>query len=305
MYSSDMERLNYHHLFYFWMVAKVGTIAAACKELHLAQPTISAQLGALEDAIGQKLFARAGRQLVLTDTGRTVYRYADGIFSLGQELMGALESGQSGSREHINVGIADVLPKLVVYRLLEPVSALDDPVRLVCPEAPATELFGRFATRELDLVLSDTPIGPEVSVRAFNHPLGKCGVSIMGTKELATPHRRRGFPGSLDGAPFLLPTRNATLRLALERWFDSEKIHPLVVAEIEDSALLKVFGQAGAGLFAVPDIVEQEVLRQYGVRVVGHVSSIEERFFGISIEKKPKHRAVAAIVDAARHTLFR
>jgi LysR family transcriptional activator of nhaA len=300
MYHSDMERLNYHHLFYFWVVAKEGTIAAACKELQVAQPTISTQLRALEDAIGRKLFVRAGRHLVLTDTGRTVYRYADGIFALGQELMGTLESGHDESRERINVGIADVLPKLVAHRLLEPISNLDDPVRLVCHEAPATELLGRLATRELDLVLSDSPIGSEVSLRAFSHLLGKCGVLIMGTKDLATARRRREFPSSLDGAPFLLPTTNTTLRGGLERWFEAENIHPMVVAEIEDSALLKAFGQAGAGLFAVPAVVEQEVMRQYGVRVVGNAPSVEERFFAITTEKKPKHRAVAAIVDAAR-----
>lgn len=305
MYNPDMEWLNYHHLFYFWVVAREGTIAAACKQLNLAQPTISAQLRALEDAISRKLFARVGRRLVLTDTGRTVYRYAEGIFSLGEELMGVLESGRSGSPERIHVGITDVLPKLVAYRLLEPISTLDNPVRLVCHEASATELLARLAIHELDLVLSDSPVGPDVSVQAANHLLGKCGVVIMGTKDLASASRRRGFPNSLDGAPFLLPTRNTALRGGLERWFEAENIHPRVVAEIEDSALLEAFGQAGAGLFAVPDVVEQEVLRQYRVRAVGHLPSIEERFFGISIEKKPKHRAVAAIVDAARQKLFR
>jgi LysR family transcriptional activator of nhaA len=305
MYGYDMERLNYHHLFYFWMVAKEGTIAAVCKQLSLAQPTISAQLRALENTIDRKLFVRVGRRLVLTDTGRTVYRYADSIFSLGEELMGVLEVGGSGSPERINVGITDALPKLVAHRLLEPVSILDNPVRLICHEASATELLARLAIHELDLVLSDSPAGLEVSVQAFNHLLGKCGAVIMGTKDLATARRRRAFPNSLDGAPFLMPTRNTTLRVGLERWFEAENIHPMVVAEIEDSALLMEFGQAGAGLFAVPDVVEQEVLRQYRVRVVGHPASIEERFFGISIEKKPKHRAVTAIVDAARQRLFR
>ena len=303
MYCSGMDRLNYHHLLYFWMVAKEGTIAAASKELHLAQPTISAQLRALEDTIGRKLFVRVGRRLVLTDTGHTAYRYAEGIFSLGEELMGVLESGRSGSPDRINVGITDGLSKLVAYRLLEPISTLDKPVRLVCHEASATRLLTRLAKHELDLVLSDSPAGPEVSVQAFNHLLGKCRVVIMGTKSLATARRRRAFPGSLDGAPFLLPARNTTMRGGLERWFESESIHPKFVAEIEDSALLKVFGQAGSGLFAVHDIVEQEVLRQYGVRVLGHVPSIEERFYGICIEKKPKHRGVAAIVDAIRPTL--
>ena len=178
-------------------------------------------------------------------------------------------------------------------------------MQLICYESTQAELLARLAIHDLDLVLSDSPVGPEVSVRAANHLLGKCGVVIMGTKDLATAPRRRQFPGSLDGAPFLLPTRNTTLRAGLERWFEAENIQPMVVAEFEDSALLKVFGQAGAGLFAVPEVVEQEVRRQYGVRVVGHAPSIEEQFYGISIEKKTKHRAVAAIVDAARQKLFR
>ena len=152
--------------------------------------------------------------------------------------MGVLESGRSGSPERINVGIADVLPKLVAYRLLKPISTLDNPVRLVCHEASATELLARLAIHELDLVLSDSPVGPEVSVQAANHLLGKCGVLIMGTKDLATARRRRAFPSSLDGAPFLLPTRNTTLRGGLDRWFEAENIHPMVVAEIDDSALL-------------------------------------------------------------------
>jgi LysR family transcriptional activator of nhaA len=299
-----MDRLNYHHLFYFWVVAKEGTVAAACKKLHLAQPTISAQLRKFENTIGHALFARVGRRLVLTDAGRNAYRYAEGIFSLGEELMGVLESGRSGSPERINVGITDVLPKLVAHRLLEPISTLANPMRLVCYEASVTELLARLAVHQLDLILSDSPVGPEVSVQAFNHLLGKCGVVIVGTKDLATARCRRAFPRSLDGAPFLLPTRNTALRGALEQWFEAENIHPLVVAEIEDSALLKVFGQAGAGLFAVPDVVEQEVLRQYSVRVVGHLPSVEERFFGISIEKKPKHPAVGAIIDAARQGLL-
>lgn len=304
MYSPDMEWLNYHHLLYFWVVAKEGTIAAACKELNLAQPTISAQLRTLENMIGHKLFARVGRRLVLTDTGRTVYRYAESIFSLGEELMGVLECGRSGNPERVNIGITDVLPKLVAYRLLEPISTLDNPVRLVCHEARATELLARLAIHQLDLVLSDSPVGSEASVQAYNHLLGKCGVLIMGTKDLATAHGGRAFPSSLDGAPFLLPTRSTMLRGGLERWFEEEKIHPMVVAEVEDSALLREFGQAGAGLFAVPDIVEQEVLRKYGVLVVGRVPSIEERFFAVTTEKKPKHRAVATIVDNAQK-LFR
>lgn len=298
-----MEWLNYHHLLYFWVVAKEGTIAAACKELNLAQPTISAQLRVLEDSLGEKLFTRVGRNLALTETGRVVYRYADEIFSLGRDLMDTLKGRPTDRPLRLTVGVADVLPKLVAYRLLEPAFQLPEPVQLICHEGSPARLLTQLATYELDLVLSDSPIGPDVKVRAFNHLLGECGVSIFGTKELATKYRRR-FPSSLDGAPFIIPTGNTALRRAMEHWFDSEDIRPLVVGEFEDSALLKVFGQAGAGLFIAPTVIEKEVQRQYSVRVVGRLESVRERFYAISVEKKVKHPAVVAIADEAREKLF-
>ena len=303
MYYRGMEWLNYHHLHYFWVVAKEGTIAAACEKLHLAQPTISAQLRALENAIGDKLFKRVGRNLVLTDTGRMVYRYADDIFSLGGELLDTLRGRPTGNPLRFSVGVADVLPKLVAYRLLEPALKLPETIQLVCRESTPAELLAQLAIHELDLVLSDSPIGPDIRVRAFNHLLGECGVSIFGTKELATAYRRR-FPRSLDGAPFLLPPDNTSLRRSLEQWFDSQGVRPSAVAEFDDSALLKVFGQAGAGLFAAPDVIEKEVRRQYGVRVIGRLESVRERFYAISVERKVKHPAVVAIAQAAREKLF-
>ncbi len=303
MYGSGMEWLNYHHLLYFWVVAKEGTIAAACEELMLAQPTISAQIRALENALGEKLFRRSGRYLVLTETGRVVYQYADEIFSLGRELTDTLKGRPTGSPVRFNVGVADVLPKLVAHRLLEPALSLPEKVRLVCYESTQAELLAKLAIHELDLVLSESPIGPDVQVRAFNHLLGECGISIFGPKALADSYRRR-FPASLDGAPFLLPTVATALRRELEHWFDAEDIRPAVVGEFDDSALLKVFGQAGAGLFAAPDVIEKEVRRQYGVRVIGRVKAVRERFYAISVERKVKHPAVIAIAHAARNKLF-
>ncbi|MCP4591359.1 MAG: transcriptional activator NhaR [bacterium] len=298
-----MEWLNYHHLHYFWAVAKMGTIAAACEKLHVAQPTISAQLRTLENSFGEKLFKRVGRNLVLTDTGRTVYRYADDIFSLGGELLDTLKGRPTGNPLRFSVGVADVLPKLIAHRLLEPALKLPEPIQLVCRESTPAELLARLAVHELDLILSDSPIGPDVRVRAFNHLLGECGITIFGSEELATAHRRR-FPRSLDGAPFLMPAGNTTLRRSLDFWFDSEDIRPSVVGEFDDSALLKVFGQAGAGMFAAPDVIEKEIRRQYDVRVVGRVESVRERFYAISVERKVKHPAVAAIAHAAREKLF-
>jgi len=298
-----MEWLNYHHLLYFWVVAKKGSIVAACKELHLAQPTISAQIRSLERSLGEKLFTRAGRNLALTETGRVVYRYADEIFSLGRDLLDTVKGRPTGRPLRFNVGVADVLPKLVAYRLLEPALQLSEQIQLVCHEGSPAGLLARLATYELDLVLSDSPIGPDVRVRAFNHLLGECGVSIFGTKDLATRYRRR-FPKSLYGAPFIIPKTSTALRRALEHWFDSEDIRPSVVGEFEDSALLKVFGQAGVGLFATPTVIEKEVQRQYGVRVVGRLESVRERYYAISVEKKVKHPAVVAIADEARQKLF-
>ncbi|MCH7993054.1 MAG: transcriptional activator NhaR [Planctomycetes bacterium] len=298
-----MEWLNYHHLLYFWVVAKEGTIAAACKELNLAQPTISAQLRTLERSLGEKLFTRVGRNLALTETGHVVYRYADDIFSLGRDLLDTVKGRPTGRPIRFNVGVADVLPKLVAYRLLEPALHLSEQVQLVCHEGSPAELLTRLATYDLDLVLSDSPIGPGIKVRAFSHLLGECGVSIFGTKELATKYRRR-FPKSLDGAPFIIPTANTALRRALEHWFDSEDLRLSVFGEFEDSALLKVFGQAGVGLFAAPTVIEKEVQRQYSVKVVGRLESVRERFYAISVEKKVKHPAVLAIADEARQKLF-
>lgn len=303
MYPGGMQWLNYHHLLYFWVVAREGTIAAACKELNLAQPTISAQIRSLERSLGEKLFTRVGRNLALTETGRLVYRYADDIFTLGRDLLDTVQGRPTGRPLRFNVGVADVLPKLVAYRLLEPALHLAEQVQLVCHEGSPPELLTRLAVYELDLVLSDSPIGPDVKVRAFNHLLGECGVSIFGSGKLAARYRRR-FPKSLDGAPFIFPTANTALRRAMEHWFDGEDIRPSVLGEFEDSALLKVFGQAGVGLFAAPTVIETEVRRQYGVKVVGRLDSVRERFYAISVEKKVKHPAVLAIADEARQKLF-
>ncbi|GAG15603.1 unnamed protein product, partial [marine sediment metagenome] len=225
------------------------------------------------------------------------------IFSLGRDLMDTLKGRPTGRPLRLTVGVADVVPKLVAYRLLEPALHLPEPVQLICHEGTPPELLTRLAVYELDLVLSDSPIGPDVKVRAFNHLLGECSVSIFGTKELATKYRRRS-PSSLDGTPFIIPTGNTALRRALEHWFDSKDIRPSAVGEFEDSALLKVFGQAGAGLFAAPTVIEKEVQRQYNVRVVGRLESVRERFYAISVEKKVKHPAVVAIADEARQRLF-
>jgi LysR family transcriptional activator of nhaA len=298
-----MARLNYHHLLYFWTVAREGSIARACAQLHLTQPTISGQLRRLEKALGAKLFDRVGRNLVLTDTGRVVYGYADDIFSLGRELQDTLRGRPAGRPLRLLVGVADTLPKEIAYRLLEPAQRLAEPVQLVCDHGKLEYLLGRLAVNALDVVLADAPVSPTTKVRAFNHLLGECCVSFMAAPSLAAAYRR-GFPKSLDGAPFLLPAEDTTLRRSLEQWFDAEGIHPRVRGEFADPALLKVFGESGGGVFTVRSAVERETRQRYRVRPLGRIESIRERFYAISVERKLKHPAVVAITEAARAELF-
>ncbi len=298
-----MNWINYHHLLYFWTVAKEGSIARATSELRLAQPTISGQIRSLEESLGEKLFQRSGRNLILTDVGRVVFRYADEIFSLGRELQDVLKGGPSSRPLCLLVGVADVVPKLVAYRLLEPALRLSEPVQIVCREDKPDRLLAELAVHHLDVVLSDAPVGPTIRIRAFNHLLGECGVVFMAAPRLAAAYRR-GFPKSLDGAPLLLPTENTTERRSLDQWLMSKGIRPRVVGEFEDSALLKVFGQTGNGIFAVPSVIETEVQRQYQVQAIGRVEDVRERFYAISVERRLKHPAVVAISEAARKKLF-
>jgi LysR family transcriptional activator of nhaA len=301
--EATMEWLNYHHLLYFWTVARTGGVSAASAELRLAQPTISGQLRLLEEHFGEKLFHRVGRRLELTDVGRLVYRYADEIFSLGRELTDAVRGRPTGRPLRFAVGIADQVPKLVAYRLMEPALKLPEPVRLVCREDKPERLLADLAVHALDLVLTDAPLNPSINVRAFSHLLGECGTTIFGARPLVARYRR-GFPRSLDGAPFLLPTENTVLRRSLDQWFAQQDLHPAVVSEFEDSALLKAFGERGMGLFAAPTAIEAEIRRQYGVQAIGRTEVVRERFYAISVERRLKHPAVLAISEAAKVKLF-
>jgi LysR family transcriptional activator of nhaA len=297
-----MEWLNYHHLLYFWTVGRIGSVSRASAELRLTQATVSAQLKSLEQSLGEKLFHKSGRHLILTDTGKVVFRYAEEIFSLGQELMGTLKGRPQGRLARVNVGVTEIMPKLVAYRLIEPALKLKDPYRIICREGTNSELLAALAVHDIDVMLSDGPIDPAVNVKAFNHLLGECGVSLFGIPQLAAKYRA-GFPQSLDGAPFLLPTSNAIARRSLDEWFESKNIQPTIVAEFEDSALMKVFGQRGLGLFAASSVIAVEVQRQYGVRIIGRLEGVTERYYAISLDRKLKHPAVVAISDAARARL--
>lgn len=298
-----VEWINYHHLLYFWLVAREGSLASASATLRLAPSTVSGQIRSLEESLGEKLFARSGRRLVLTEMGRVVFRYAEEIFSLGRELRDAVKGRPVGKPLNLVVGVAHVIPKLVARRLLEPALRLPEPVRLVCREDKPEQLLAELAVHDLDVVVSDGPMSPSINVRAFSHLLGECDVGFFATSQLAAAHRRK-FPESLDGAPMLLPTENTSLRRSLDHWFVARGLRPRVVGEFEDSALLKVFGQTGMGIFPAPMVIASEVQRQYQVRPVGRADEVRERFYAISVERKLKHPAVVAIIEEARRKLF-
>jgi LysR family transcriptional activator of nhaA len=298
-----MDWLNYHHLFYFWTVAKEGSIARATPKLGLAQPTISAQVKALERALGEKLFERAGRGLVLTEMGRTVLRYADEIFSLGHELVDAVKDRPRNKPIRFEVGVSQVIPMLLVEKFLRPICASDpDQLRLICREGRLSDLLPALAIHDVDLVLADQPADPAIKVKAFSHLLGECGVSFFGSKRYRP--LAKGFPRSLDSSPFLVPGRSTWTFKALEQWFEAMDIQPTVIAEFEDVDLLQVFGKRGMGIFTAPTIVEREVCRQFGVAAIGRTNKIRERFFAISVERKLRHPAVIRLTQAARSQLF-
>lgn len=298
-----MEWLNYHHLLYFYTVAKEGSVARAAQTLRLAQPTLSGQIRKLEHVLDEKLFERRGRNLVLTEMGRIAYRYAEEIFSLGGELMETMRGRPTNRPPRLHVGIADAIPKLVAHRLLAASRLAETGVQLVLREGKTADLLAALGAQAFDLVITDTPFSSQARVRAFNHLLGESGVTIFGAPALAAKHRTR-FPRSLDGAPMLLPTENSALRRPLEQWLEENAVRPRVVAEIEDSALLKVFGQHGVGFFAAPTIVAKDVIKQHGVRAIGVAAGVTERFYAITVERRITHPGTAAIAAAAREQLF-
>ena len=298
-----MRHLNYGHLLYFWTVAREGSIARASEVLHITPQTISGQLRLLEDSVGNKLFTRSGRRLVLSETGRLVFRYADEIFSIGAELAEVVRGRIPGGPVSFAVGITDAVPKLVASQILDTALSMEDPPRIVCSEGTLDQLVGELAIHNLDLVISDSPVPPGLHVTAYSHRLGESGVAFVAVPKIARRLKRR-FPQSLAGAPMLMPARNTPLGRALEQWFDEIEAFPTPVAEIADSALLKALAHSGAGVAPVPDAIADEVCRTYGLSRVGSTGAVLERYFAISVERRLKHPAVVAIIEAARQELF-
>ncbi len=299
-----MKHLNYSHLLYFWTVAKEGSITKATEVLHLTPQTISGQLKLLQESIGEPLFSRVGRGLVLTETGHLVYQYADEIFTLGAELSSRIKSGQPGVPAALTVGIVNSIPKLIASRILQPALDAEIPLRLICKEGELESLLGDLAVHKLDLILSDCAVPAGLNVKAFSHGLGHSHISFFAKNNLARKFTAK-FPASLNQAPLLLPMKDSPLRRELDDWFDKQGIVPTVVAEFDDSALMKAFGEEGIGIFPSPAVIRDEIEFTYHSREIGSLDSVKENYFAISPERKLKHPAVLLIIEAARKQLFK
>ena len=300
---STPNSLNYKHLHYFWMVAKTGGVARASERLHLTAQTVSGQLSQFEDSIGYRLFDRVGRKLELNDAGRTVFAYADQMFTLAEELQAVIRQGAAPTTLPLRVGVADAVPKTIAYLLLETALKLPEAGRIVCREGKLDALLADLAIHRLDIVIADSAIPPQLNVRGYSHLLGESNTSFFATPALAAIYAQ-GFPHSLQQAPFLLPGEDAAVRPALLRWFEKENIHPHIAGEFDDGALLNAFGEAGAGIFAAPSAVSAPLRRQLGVLEIGQTDQVTEQFFAISVERRLSHPAVLAIQSAARENLI-
>lgn len=298
-----MFRLNYHYLRYFWTVAREGSLRKASERLHVSQPTISAQVKALEQQLGEPLTRRAGRGLALTEAGRRVADYAEEIFTLGEDLVRAV--GQDGGTRPLRLalGVTDALPKLVSHALMRPVFRLERPVQVTVTEASVAELLVQLAAHRIDLVLADEPAPGSPNLRAFNHRLGECGVSFLAARAAAAKLRGR-FPRSLAGAPMLLPTPGTALRRSVEQWLRSEGLAVRVLAEYDDAALMKIAAADGLGVMPVPDVAEHDALGRYDLVRVGRTGDCRQEFFAISADRKLTEPAVLAIIEGARTGLF-
>lgn len=291
--------MNYKHLHYFWMVAKEGSIAAAAERLNVTPHTISAQLSLLDDYFGCSLFTKVGRQLELTETGHMALSYASDIFSLGGELEERIRNLDKVRPLVFKVGVVDVVPKSITYHLLSPAMEDINNIRMICHEGDINELLAELALHRLDLVISESPIPPDVSINGYSHSLGTCGSSFMAHPDIA---KKIGddFPNNLNGAPMLLPNETTMVRRQLFQWFNKHKVHPRVVGEFDDSALIKAFAHAGKGVLVMPTPIIEEVEQQFGLVTIGETNEIINNYYAISIERKISHTAVEKITTAAK-----
>jgi LysR family transcriptional regulator, transcriptional activator of nhaA len=298
-----VEFLNYHHLRYFWMVAREGSLRKASDALHVSQPAISAQIATLEAVLGERLFRRSPRGLSLTETGQTVFSYAEEIFALGQDLLHSIKQRPTARPLRINIGIVDSLPKLVSHEIIKPIFDLSQPVQAVCLEAKASDLLAQLAVYRLDVVLADEPAPSALPIKTFNHLLGESGVTFCAESALARKLKRQ-FPCSLHNQPMLLPTSGTALRRTVEKWFQEQGIRPRVVAEYEDAALMRIAAEDKLGAFPLPTVAVREARARYGIQSIGSAEGCCVQFYAISAERKLTHPAVVAITCKARGTLF-
>jgi len=299
-----VQWLNYHHLLYFWTVAKEGGLRQAAEKLSVSQPSICAQIKALETRLGEALFRRRGRNLELTETGQMVFGFAEEIFPLGQELLSSINQRTVSRPLKLNVGISDSFPKLITNEILKPVFDLAAPAQVTCREGKVQDLLALLATHRLDLVLADEPASTGLKFMTFNHLLGTSGVTFCAVPKLAT-QLGKGFPRSLNDAPALLPSQSANLRRSLEKWFRSNGLRPRLVAEFDDAALMKVVAADGRGFVPVASVVAEEAFSRYGLKTIGSTHKCTDQFYAISAERRLNHPAVVLITENAQKVLFR
>lgn len=298
-----MEWLNFHHLRYFWTVARKGGVRKAAEELHVSQPSISAQLRLLEEALGEKLFQRSGRNLVLSEVGQLVLSYADEIFSVGRELLSAVKQRPGSRAMRLTVGMTDALSKLIAFEILKPAFHFSQPVHVICRQAEIGPLINQLRAHRLDIVLADEPASSSLKAKTFNHRLGRSGVTFCAVPAIAAK-LRRNFPQSLHQAPALLPSENMGMRGALEKWFDDQGVRPRLVGEFEDSALMEVASSGALGFTTVHTVVDHAALKHYGLKVIAKVEECGSDFYAITAERRLKHPAVMAITEHAYSQLF-
>ena len=296
-----MSNLNYKHLHYFWVVAHEGSMTRAAERLGVAVQTISGQLSLLERNLGKALFVSQGRGLALSDAGRLALGYADQIFQLGEALEGAVRGADSANTLRLRAGISDGIPKLLAYRLLASVLAMPDDVRLICNEGSFEPLLAELALHHLDLVLTDRPAPVGGNLKVFSTRLGDFAAGLFGSSALVERYAP-GFPGSLNGAPLFLPTRQNALRGRIDRWIENIGIHPRIVGEFQDSALLGTFGRAGLGLFPAPLVLAEQAAEQLNARPLGEMAGVSEQIYAISNERRIRHPAIEVLCSSSPST---
>jgi LysR family transcriptional activator of nhaA len=295
--------LNYRQLHYFWVVAKTGSIVRACEQLNLTPQTISGQISLLEKTFGTELFQKIGRHLELTDAGRQALPYAEQMFQLGAELETLLNGQPKEQPIAFRVGVADVVPKSIVYRLLAPTMELAEPLRITCREDKLERLLADLAIQRLDMVISDSPMPTHLDIKGHSQKLGECAISFFATPALAARYPG-DFPTCLQGAPLLIPGQDSVIRARLSRWLAEQKLQPRIVGEFDDSALMQAFGQSGSGFFIAPSVIAEEVCKQFGVVQIGQTDAVTESFYAISVERRVKHLGIVTITEGARRELF-